>query len=47
MAVCRQMSRMQESISGCIDLFQFKFENFCRNSAKQAAALYIVSILRY
>jgi hypothetical protein len=39
LAVTRQMSGMHGSISGCIYPFQFKFENFCRNSAKQATAV--------
>jgi hypothetical protein len=33
------------SISGCIYPFQFKFGNYCRNSAKQATALYVNSSL--
>jgi hypothetical protein len=32
-------------IFGCIYLFQFKFGNFCGNSAKQATALYVHSAL--
>jgi hypothetical protein len=38
-------SRMHGSILGCIYLFQFKLENFYRNSAKYATAMYVHSPL--
>jgi hypothetical protein len=38
-STCVGNDLMEGSISGCIYLF--KFGNFCRNSAKQATALYV------
>jgi hypothetical protein len=40
--VVHRYAGMHGSMFGCMYLFKFKFRKFCRNSIKQATALYVL-----